>query len=396
MSALIRSGRQTTARGGGVYALLTAPALLLTAVLTGCAPGTAQPPAGQSPPPPPEVTVRLPVSKSITDYEDTTGRIEAEKTVEIRARVTGYLDKFNFKDGEEVKQGAVLFEIDPRPYQAELARAEAVIAQAESRLNRLEQDYQRANNLRSRNAIGREEFDKITNDREEAEATLKSVRAARDLTKLNVEFTKVRAPIAGVVSRHFIDVGNLVKADETPLTMIVSQDPVYAYFDVDERTQLKLRRRIVTGELPADPVAARMTVAIGLADEAGFPHKGEINFVDNRLDTTTGTLHMRAIVANPRRLLTPGLFVRVRVPIGDAKPVILVPEEAIGTDQGRKFLFVIDGEDKAVHRPIKIGKLHDGMRIVTEGLAAGERVVVDGLQRVRPGAAVTPKIAPER
>jgi RND family efflux transporter MFP subunit len=327
----------------------------------------------------------------IADYEDTTGRIEAVKTVELRARVTGYLNHINFKEGSTVKEGDVLFEIDPRPYEAQLARAAASVTQGTARLNRMRADTQRALAMRSRNAIGREEFDKIVGDRDESAAGVESSRADRDLAQLNLDFTKVRAPIAGLVSRQYIDAGNLVKADDTLLTVIVSHDKMYAYFDVDERTLLRLRRMMQDGLLPADPTEAKMPVKMGLADEEGFPHTGEINFVDNRLDATTGTLRLRARFDNPHGLLTPGLFVRIRVLIGKPHDVTLIPEEALGTDQGRKFVYVVDAEDKAQYRPIKVGKLHDGLRVITGGLKENERVVIDGLQRVRPGAPVTPK-----
>lgn len=370
--------------------LAAASFLLCVAAISGCAPGAAQPPAMPAMPPP-EVLIGRPVRKSITDYEDTTGRVEAVKTVELRSRVTGYLQKINFKEGSAVKTGDVLFEIDPRPYQAELTRAEAAVTQSESRLNRMSADLERANVMRSRNVIGLEEFDKITGDRNEAASAVKVAKAARDLAMLNVDYTKVRSPIDGVVSRQHLDVGNLVKADDTLLTVIVSLNPMYAWFSVDERTLLRLRRMVDAGKLPASPEEAKMTILMGLADEEGFPHTGVMNFVDNRLDSGTGTLVMRAQIPNPRGILSPGLFVRVRVPLGEPHPVLLIPEEAIGTDQGRKFVYIVDAENKVGYRPIKVGKLHDGLRVVESGLTGDERIVIDGLQRVRPGAAVNPK-----
>lgn len=364
-----------------------------TVVASGCGPNGGD--AGKAPPPKaPEVIVSLPIRKEVTDYEDTTGRLEAVKTVDVRARVTGYLEKVNFKEGVEVKEGDVLFTIDARTYQAELARTEAAVLQAEAHLTRLKADYQRASALRARNAIGREEFDKISGDRDEAVAALEVARSARDFAKQNVDYTKVRAHISGYISRQYIDAGNLVKADDTLLTTIVSQNPLYAYFDVDERTLLRMNRLSQAGKMPATAVG--MKVLIGLADEEGFPHEGTINFVDNRLDTSTGTLHMRAVFPNPGRMLTPGLFVRIRVPIGKPIPLIMVPEEALATDQGRKFLYVLDGDDKATYRPVKVGKLYEGWRVITEGLKEGERVIVDGLQRVRPGVQVTPKMREDK
>lgn len=373
---------------------LLAAVLPACALAAGCAPGPAGPPLGQMPQKAPEVLVGLPVRKTVTDYEETTGRVEPVRSVEVRARATGYLQKVNFLEGSEVQEGEVLMEIDPRPYQAELDRAEANVAQAEAHLTRLKSDFERATVLRGRDAIGREEFDKVSGDRNEALAAVQVAKAARDLARLNLEFCKVKAPIDGLVSRKFIDVGNLVKADETPLTTIVTQDPMFAYFDVDERTLLRLRRLMQEGVLPSSPGTSGITVEMGLADEDGFPHRGKIDFVDNRLDNNTGTLHMRCVFPNPRRLLTPGLFVRFRVPIGQPHPVTLAPEEALGTDQGRKFLYVLDGEDKVQYRPVKVGKLYEGYRVITDGLKEGERIVVDGLQRVRPGIQVAPKDAP--
>lgn len=370
---------------------------LLAAVLAaGCAPAPSGPPMGQMPQKPPEVLVGLPVRKTVTDYEETTGRVEPVRSVEVRARATGYLQKVNFLEGSEVKEGEVLMEIDPRPYQAEFDRAEANVTQAEAHLTRLKSDYERATVLRGRDAIGREEFDKVSGDRNEALAAVQVAKAARDLAHLNLEFTKVKAPISGLVSRKFIDVGNLVKADETSLTTIVTQDPMFAYFDVDERTLLRLRRLMQEGVLPSSPGTSGIMVEMGLADEDGFPHRGKIDFVDNRLDNNTGTLHMRCVFPNPKRLLTPGLFVRFRVPIGQPHPVILAPEEALGTDQGRKFLYVLDGEDKVTYRPVRVGRLYEGYRVITDGLKEGERIVVDGLQRVRPGVLVAPKEAPQQ
>ncbi len=361
--------------------------LVVNLFISGCGPAPANPQAmgGMKAP---DVLVGVPAHKQVADFEDTTGRVEALKTVDIRARVTGYLQKINFKEGSPVKENDILFEIDARPYRADLAKASAAMVQSESHLNRLKSDYQRASNLRSRNAIGKEEFDKIAGDRDEAQAAVEVAKAAHDISQLNVDFCQVRAPIDGVISRKYLDVGNLVKADDTLMTNIVTLNPMYAYFVVDERTLLKLTRLMRSGDVPN---AEGLKILLGLADEEGFPHSGKIDFVDNRLDNATGTLTMRATFANPKGLMTPGLFVRIRVPIGEPQAVIVVPEEAIGTDQGRKFLYVVDDEDKAAYRPVKVGKLYEGQRVITEGLKEGERIVVDGLQRVRPGAKVTPK-----
>jgi RND family efflux transporter MFP subunit len=338
----------------------------------------------------PEVVVRSPVRKNIMDYEECTGRTEAVKTVDVRARVTGYLIKWNFTQGKRVTKGDVLFEIDPRPYEAELARTDANVVQAEAHLTRLSADYQRAAGLHAKKAMGREEFDKIAGDKAEAVAAVGVAKASRDLAQLNLSFTRVLAPVTGIISRTLIDEGNLVKADDTILTTIVTQDPMYAYFDVDERTSLRLLRLLQEGSISIPPVR------MGLADEGTtFPHEGMVDFIDNRIDVNTGTLHMRCSFPNPKAVLTPGLFVRIRFIFGELHQVILIPEEAIGTDQGRKFVYVVNGQDQIEYRPIKISKQHEGLRAIVEGLKGDERIVVSGIQRVRPGIKVIAKEMPK-
>jgi RND family efflux transporter MFP subunit len=390
------------------------PALLLFGpVLAGCTPSQAQPgPAQQVP----EVQVSLPVAREVRDYEDFPGRTEAVNSIEVRARVTGYLDKVNFREGADIKEGDVLFEIDPRPYQAELNRAEANVVQSQARLERLELDYKRADGLLGRGAIGREEFDKIAGDRAEAGAAVGVAKAGRDLAELNLSFTKVRSSISGRISRRFIDPGNLVKADDTPLTSIVSVDPIYAYFDLDERTTLRLQRLIREGRVQWSQDKG-LPVMLGLADEEGFPQQGTVNFADNRVDPDTGTWRLRGLFANAQRILSPGLFVRIRLPVGNAYQATMVSEQALGTDQGQKFVYVVNGgaaEERDVevrkgdqverrhtqvfagaeveYRRVKVGRLHDGLRVITEGLAPGEKVVVSGLQRVRPGIKVNAEV----
>jgi RND family efflux transporter MFP subunit len=335
------------------------------------------------PPPPPEVLYTLPVAKEVTDYELFTGHTEAIKTVDIRARVTGYLDSVNFKDGAEVQKNDLLAEIDPRPYKAELARAEANRVQAEAHLKRLNLDLQRAMTLMARGAIGREEFDKISGDRAEASAMVGVAVAGRDSAQLNLDFTQVRAPLTGRISRRNVDPGNLVKADDTILTTIVSQDPMYAYFDVDERTILRLRRLFREGQLQATQEGA-VPVMLSLADEDNFSMKGTIDFVDNKVDPNTGTLWLRGVFTNPKRLLTPGLFVRIRLPVGKPHQAILIPEQALGRDQGQKFVYVVNDKDEVVYRHITVGRQHEGLQVITDGIKPGDKVVVGGLQRIRP------------
>ena len=342
------------------------------------------------------VLVSRPVTREVTDFEDFTGRSDAVFSVEVRARVTGYLDKVLFEDGSEVKEGDLLFQIDPRPYEAALAAAEATVIQSEAHQNRLKADHRRASNLFTRGAISREEVDRIVGDYAEASAAVGIAKAQRDLAKLNLEFTKVTAPIGGRTSRRLVDPGNLVQADQTALTTIVSLDPIYVYFDIDERTLLRLRRLIREGRIKPR-TEAEVPVLVGLSDEEGYPHRGFINFSDNRVDPSTGTLRVRGVMPNPKpaqgsfRFLSPGLFMRVRLPIGTPHQSILIDEQALGTDQGKKFLYVVNDKNEIVYRPVKIGSLNEGKRVIEEGLAPGERVIVSGLQRVRPGVKVEPK-----
>lgn len=366
--------------------------VLACATLAGCVERqqvSASPAA--APPKPTEVLVERPTTARITDYEDFTGRTVATRYVEIRARVTGYLEKINFKaqEGRDVEKGAVLFEIDPRPYESEVARARANLLQAESHLKRLELDYKRIARLVESNTVTREQFDQVSGERNEGLAAVEIAKANLQATQLNLTFTKVLAPISGRVSRTQIDAGNVVKADDTVLTTVVAIDPIYAYFEIDERTLLRIRR--YAQEARDSQGADEVPVAMGLSDEEGFPHEGTINFLDNRLDPTTGTLQVRGVFKNPNRVLAPGMFVRVRLPIGEPYQALMVAEESLGTDQGQKFVYVVDAENKAQYRRVQVGKLQNGRRVVLKGLSADEQVVVSGLQRVRPGAVVQPK-----
>lgn len=371
--------------------LCTSLALVLS---TGCIkPQGAPDKAAGGPPKAPEVIVDLPTHGEITDYEDFTGRTMATQTVDVRARVTGYLDKINFKDreGQEIEAGEVLAEIDPRPYLAEVARAQSSVAQADSRLARLELDYQRARKTVASKTISQEQFDQVTGDRNEAKAAIEVAKANLNLAKLNLSYCKVKAPITGRVGRTQFDPGNLVRADETILTTLVAMHPMYVYFEVDERTMLRLRRYMEEGRIRTQGDKA-VAVKIGLADEEGFPHSGSVNFVDNRLDPATGTLQIRGIFDNSERLLLPSLFVRVRLPIGEPYQALLISEQALGTDQEQKFVYVIDENNKAQYRRVKVGKLQKGRRVILEGLNENERVVVSGLQRVRPELQVQPRV----
>ncbi len=268
----------------------------------------------------------------------------------------------------------------------------ATLAQAKSHLQRLEHDFERASNLITSKQISREQYDLVVGDRAESEAAVRVAEANLGTANLHLSYTKVRSKVAGRISRTLFDPGNLVKADESVLTTLVTLDPMYAYFEVDERTLLVMRRYLEESKIQGDE-NMEVPVLMGLADEDGFPHRGTINFVDNQLDVSTGTLQVRGTFDNPNHMLAPGMFVRVRLPIGDPYQAVLVDEQALGTDQGQKFVYVVDADSKAQYRTIKVGKLQQGRRVVLDGLKAGERVVVSGLQRVRPGGDVVAKPA---
>jgi RND family efflux transporter MFP subunit len=372
------------------------PLMGATLLLAGCNQGPA-PGAGAKKP---EVIIEVPVRRDVTDFEDFTGRTDAVKAVDIKARATGYLEKVLFTDGVMVKVGDPLFEIDRRPYKAELTRAEFTLAQNQARLRRLEADLQRYASLRPLTAASREELDKVKGDRDEAEAAVGVAKANLETARINIGFTEVRAPISGQVSRRYIDPGNMVKADDTLLTNIVSLDPIYGYFDVDERTFIRIQRLIHEGKVQSVQ-KKKAPFALALADEDGFPHKGLIDFLDNKVDPGTGTIRLRGTIENPNRgteenpkfLLTPGLFIRVRLLVGNPHSALLVSERALGTDQGLKFIYVLNDKNEVIRRTVTIGAVHDGLRVIEEGLKDGERVIVSGLQRVRPGMEVDPKPA---
>jgi RND family efflux transporter MFP subunit len=370
------------------FARLTGICVCICAAISGCGPAPAQ---SQLPPPkPPEVTVSKVVTRKVTDYEDFPGRIEAINAVEIRTRVTGFVTKVNFREGSIVKQGDVLFEIDPRPYKAEFDRTGGVVLQMDGRLKRLDADLARAKNLKAiPGAMSQEDFDKIVGDHTEAEGNLKVAKANLETAKLKLDWTKVEAPLTGKISRRYVDPGNLVKEDDTVLTSVVDFDPIYAYFDVDERTTLRVQK-LIRDKSIAWSMEGKLPVFLGLPDEKDHLRKGFVHFADNRIDPDTGTWRLRGKFDNKDDALAAGLFVRIRLPIGVEHDAKLIPEQALNTDQGQKFVYVVDKDNKVSSRRVKVGPVHLGMRTVVEGLEAGERIIVNGLQRARPGIEVTP------
>ncbi len=359
-------------------------------MLTGCnRPATT---AAQLPPPkPPEVLVELPTTSEVTDYEDFTGRTMAQPTIEIRPHVTGYLDKIYFKEGADVKQGDMLYEIDPRPYQAEVDRAQGTVTQAEAHLARLNLDKQRAISMLPARTISREQYDQIVGDQAEAEAAVSVAKANLDLAKQNLDYTKIRAKINGRMSRTLMDAGNLVKVDETVLSTIVSLEPIYVTFGVDERLLRRVHSYVEKG-LVQPTQDNKIPLLMGLAVEDGFPHEGTVNFIDNHLDLNTATLQVHGIFANPKRTILPGLFARVRLPLGQPYRALTIPERALETDQGQKFVYVVDSQNKIQYRTVDIGRQDGPKRVILKGVNEDDRVVVSGLQRVRPGVVVQPKL----
>jgi multidrug efflux system membrane fusion protein len=346
-------------------------------------------PVAEGPAEPQVVSVSTPVVAEVQDYVDFTGRTEAVESVDLRARVTGYLDKVSFKDGAEIKQGDLLFNIDPRTFKAQYDQALAKIKVCEASVEDHRAELARGKTLLPKNAISLSDYDKAVAEYAEATASLTAAQASAELARLNLGFTVIASPISGRISRTQITAGNLVKADDTLLTTVVSQDPMYVYFDVDEHTML----RIVRIQLAAKEnvlETRKVPVLMGVADEEGFPHRGFVDFANNVVDASTGTITARGVFTNPAaesssRLLRPGMFVRVRLPFGQRRPAVLAAERALGTDQGKKYLLVVDDQQRVQYRPVETGPLQDdGLRVIREGLRPGERVIVSGLQLVRP------------
>lgn len=357
--------------------------------VTGCRP-PAQGPSGSAQAPTPEVTVAKPLVRRMTDWDEFNGRLIARETVEIRARVSGYLTEVHFKEGAEVKAGDLLFTIDPRPYEAAVQRAEAVLAQAKSNADLARIEAENASRLRQGQVISIEESERRLKSSAGEQAAVRAAEAMLTAAKLDLEFTQVRAPISGRVSDARVTEGNLVTGgtkDATLLTTIVELDPIYLDFEADERSVLKYREMHRSGERKS-ALFNRIPAEMSLINEEGWPHKGEIDFVDNQLNPGTGTIRARCVFPNEDRLMAPGFFARVRIPGSGEYEGLLIRDSAVGDDQGSSYVWVVDAEDKAAYRPVKLGPLLDGMRVVREGLKAEERVVILGLMSVRNGVKV--------
>lgn len=364
------------------------------------------------PTPPPPVVVARPVEREVTDYQVFTARTQAVQSVDVKPRVTGYLTRIAFKDGDEVKKGDVLFEIDDRPYKADLDKALAAVETQKAALVKAQAEYDIGLDVQAQNpgAISKFEITRRLGARDEAAGALKNATAAADRAKLNYDWCKVTAPISGRANRHFVDVGNLVAQDVTTLTNIVSLRPMWAYFDVDENSAERYQALVKEGKVKSAR-ASEIPVQMGLGADQGFPIRGVVDFVSNQLDPTTGSIRLRAVFENKDSRLTAGMFGRVRVPSSAPHKALLVTDRAVGTDQGQKFILVVNEKNEVERRPVEVGQMHNGLREVmrtrraletgpqgqevvkeVEALTPSDRVIVDGLQRARPGAAVNPKL----
>lgn len=339
-------------------------------------------------PPAPEVDVAAVLNRTITDWQSYSGRMAAVEKVEIRPQVSGTIVSVNFRDGALVKQGDTLFVIDPRPYQAAVDQAAAQLAAAQARTGYAQSDWERAQRLIGDNAIAKRDYDEKQNASREANANLKAAQAALEAAQINLGYTRIVAPVAGRVSRAEITVGNVVSAGASaaPLTTLVSVSPIYAEFDADEQTYLDYISRMKDG--------SKVPVELGLANESGYSRSGTIESVDNRLDTTSGTIRVRARFDNADGALVPGLYARIKVGGSAPHPALLVDDAAIGTDQDKKFVYVVDNGGKIAYRTVQTGGLQGNLRVILGGLKAGDHVVVNGTQRVRPGIVVRSHMVP--
>jgi RND family efflux transporter MFP subunit len=361
-------------------------------LLAACSPDAAHAAAAQAPMAP-QVSVAEVLHRQITNFQEFTGRIEAVERVELRPRVSGYIDSVAFREGAEVRKGDVLFVIDPRPYEATLKRARAELARAQSAHRQARTEQERAVKLLALRALSQEEFDARNAASEKAEADVQAAQAAVESAALDLSFTRVQAPITGVVGKAEITAGNFVASGDTVLTRLVSIDPVYVRFEGDEAAYLRQEQQ---ARAHGAGKRAAQSVWVGLANEAGHPHQGTMVFTDNELDAQTGTIRARARLSNRERLFTPGLFARVKLGEGATHDAILIEDRAVGTDQTRRFVYVVKPDNSLEYREIELGDLHEGLRVVKKGLASGERIVVNGLMRVRPGVTVDPQVVAMR
>jgi RND family efflux transporter MFP subunit len=378
-----------------VYSIATG---LLTLAASGCGPEGA---AEKTELPPALVTVARPAMEKVTAFTDLTGTLDSPNTVQLRPRVSGYILEVKMKDGQDVKAGDVLFVIDPVTYKADLQKADAEVKSAEAKFKEASAQEARFKDLLAKKAVSQEEYDIRLAQKEVTEASIFAAKGDVTIAQQNLEWTKVVAPIAGRVDRAYVTKGNVATggmSQGTVLTTIVSSDPMYAYIDVDDQTVMYFQK-LAGKERPNPTSGAGIPATLQLQGEKGFPHSGTIDFVSNRINPSTGSLQVRGTFPNPDHLLLPGRYVRVRVPVGAQTEAMLLPEAAVMTDQGQKVVFVVNAENKVEARVVRLGPTARGLRVVSEGLKPDERVVIKGMQRVRPGVKVEPeegKITPAK
>jgi RND family efflux transporter MFP subunit len=367
-----------------------APVIVLFALAGGCG----QKENKFAPPPPPQVTVSRPLEKPVTDYLELTGNTQAVDQVELQARIEGFLTSIHFKDGDFVRKGDLLFIIEQQQYQAKVQEAEGRLAAAEALLMRAQEEYDRQLYLFKENATAKSEVERWKAQRDAAQASVEEAKGNLELARINLGYTRVTAPFDGRMDRHLVDPGNLVGAGKpTPLAYLTRMDPIYAYFSVNERDLIRImKQRRGEGKATTQPT---LPVYLGIAGEEGYPHEGRFDFASSTVDPNTGTLLLRGIFSNPRigaappRLLA-GMFARIRIPVDVRDRALLVSERALGADQSGRYLLVVNDQSVVEQRPVKVGALIEGMRVIEDGLKGDEWVVVDGLQRARPGAKITP------
>jgi multidrug efflux system membrane fusion protein len=350
--------------------------------------------ATEAMPPPPEVSVATVLVKDVRPWDEFTGHIEAVETVELRPRVSGYIDRVNYEEGGEIKKGDVLFVIDQRTYRAEFARAQAELARAETQADLARSEVARAKKLAEARAMSAEELDQRVSALAQAEANIRAAQSAVDVAKLDLEFTEVRAPISGRAGRALVTPGNLVSTqpNATLLTTIVSMDPVYVYFEGDERSYLRYNEMSRNGTRASSRDTGN-PVRVGLAGDAGYPYEGEMDFMDNQVNSDTGTIRARAVLPNPDRIFTPGLFARVQLAGSDTFRAMLIDDKAVLTDQDRKYVYIVGEDGSAQRRDVQLGRMIDGLRVVAAGLEPKDRVIVHGVQKIfMPGMPVDAQV----
>ena len=368
------------------------------AALSNLGKGSAKP-NSPTPPPPPELTVSQPIARDVIEWDEYLGRFEAVEEVRVQARVSGYLTEVNFTDGQQVKEGDLLFKIDSRPFERALEQAKAQLDQAQVGVSNAALDVDRGRPLLKREIISRKTFDDRENLVREGEASVKVAEARVNTAELDLSFTQITAPISGRIGRALVTPGNFVSgggtdSGSTILTTIVTQNPIHIFFDVSENNALKYQRLAGRGGKKGNADLLGAAVGVSLPDENDFPHHGKLDFLDNRLDVGTGTLRARAIVPNQDGLLSPGMFARVRLQGSPEYEAILLPDEAIGTDQTSRYVWVVGPDDVPVRRKVELGPLIDGLRVVREGIEPTDWVVTKGQQRIRPDMKIVPKKTP--